>query len=195
MKYLLLLAILPALLAADSPEECYEQRMVDAIVRSGGRTYVFETYKQWDEEGNPGGVLERDFNWVFRAGTGELLNDAEALEKVGQEDAASRLRESYLKRRKNGTVRLAVGIPLGIAMSVAGGMWMANNFEVDEPSALDQAGSVVVSIAGVGVSVGALLSFLDSREVKPSEHDITSRQALDVLDRHNNAARARCGTD
>lgn len=171
---------------------CYRAGMADAIIKVDKRAYVFETYDNWAAEGNSASLLEGGFKWVFRDGDGNLLDDAELLAKVGQENAAARMSEMYRVRKKTGKVRLIVGVPLGIAMMAIGGYWLNKNFEDETPSVLDQAGALVLSVAGVGVTAGATMSFIGTRKVDPYDHDITEKQSLDVLDRHNKAVAARC---
>jgi len=190
---LLLFILLPIIvLAQTDPEDCYRDVMADAIIKTESNSYVFETFNRWADEGNPNGVLNSEFRWVFRDGNGNLLDDAELLAKVGQDGVAERMREIYRVRKQNGTIRLIVGIPLGIAMTAVGGYWMDKNFENREPSTLDQSGAVVSVFAGVGVIAGATISFFGTRKIDPYDHDITGVQSLEVLDRHNKAAEIRC---
>lgn len=181
-----------ALFAQTDSIECYRSDMVDAIIKCKGRSFVFETYEKWELEGNPSDVLSKKFDWVFRDGEGNLLNDAELLSKVNQEDAAERMREIYRVRRNKGNVRMFVGVPLGIAMTAIGAYWLNDNFKEDEPSVLDQAGAVVLGVAGIGVTSTATYSFIDTRKINPYKHDVTGIQSLDVLNRHDKAIATRC---
>jgi len=193
MKHLLFLFLVAAgaLISADSLE-CYRESKVDAILRIDRRGYVFETFYGWGEEGYDRDLLNHKFKWAYRDGNGVLLNDAEFLEKLGQEKAAEKMRMLYQDTKKKGNLRMFIGVPFGIAMSTLGVLWMDHNFSISDPSTLDQAGSIVVGITGVGVSIGSLISFFTTRNADPYDHEITRRQTLDMIDRHNTAVEARC---
>lgn len=193
MKYpiIFMLALCGTALIADSLS-CYEESMVDAILRIDKRGYVFENYDKWADEDHSRDLLNKKFSWAYRDGNGDILNDAEFLDKLGQEKAAEKMRELYRDRRHKGNMRMYIGVPLGIAMSVVGVMWLDQNLNTDDPSVLDQSGAVVLGITGVGVSVGGLISYLNTRSVDPYEHEITQRQSIDMINRHNNALASRC---
>ena len=42
------------------------------------------------------------------------------------------------------------------------------------------------------VSIGSIISFITTRSVDPYDHEITRRQTLEMIDRHNNALASRC---
>jgi len=189
---LLIILIALTAIAEEDSLQCYKEKMVDGILRIGNRGYVFETYEKWGEDGNDRDLLNRDFRWAFRDGSGNILDDTEFLAKVGQEDAAERMAEYYRSRKRTGNLRLIIGTPLGLAMTAAGAYWMKLNFDETEPSTLDQAGAVVLGVTGIGVTTTALISFFTTRSIDPYDHEITRRQALDMIDRHNNASASRC---
>ncbi|MGC9314079.1 MAG: hypothetical protein ACP5G4_00460, partial [bacterium] len=149
MKHLLLLFLLisGSVISADSLD-CYRESKVDAILRIDKRGYVFETFYGWGEEGHDRDLLNRKFKWAYRDGNAVLLNDAEFLEKLGQEKAAEKMRNLYQDRKKKGNLRMFVGVPLGIAMSTIGVIWLDKNFAMQDPSTLDQAGAVVLGVTG-----------------------------------------------
>ncbi len=193
MKYTIIFLLMLAVsaLVADSLS-CYKESMVSAILRIDKRGYVFENYAKWGEEGNDRDLLNKNFSWAYRDGNQSILNDAEFLDRLGQEAAAEKMRELYHDRKSKGNLRMFIGVPLGIAMSVAGVLWFDHNMDIEEPSTLDQAGSVVLGITGVGVSIGSIISFITTRSVDPYDHEITRRQTLEMIDRHNNALASRC---
>ncbi|GEM_PF-2149688 len=191
-SFVMLLLLPVVVLAQSAAMECYRSAMADAIIKTKDRAMVFETYEKWETEGNSPDILDGKFKWAFRDGNGALLNDAELLTKIGQEEAAERMREIYRVRKNQGNVRLFVGVPLGIAMVAVGALWFDGNFTDKEPSTLDQAGALVLGISGVGVTSSATLSFISTRKIDPYKHDVTSKQSLDVLDRHNTATALKC---
>lgn len=193
MKHLLLLFLLisGSVISADSLD-CFRESMVDAILRIDKRGYVFETFYGWGEEGHDRDLLNRKFKWAYRDGNAVLLNDAEFLEKLGQEKAAEKMRLLYQDTKKKGNLRMFIGFPLGVAMSAIGVIWLDHNFSIQDPSTLDQAGAVVLGVTGVGVSIGSVISYITTRNVDPYDHEITRRQTLEMIDRHNTAVKTRC---
>jgi hypothetical protein len=171
---------------------CYKENMVDAILRIEKRGYVFETFLKWGQEGNNRDLLNHKFTWAYRDGNGHILNDAEFLDKIGQEQAAQRMRDLYQDRKRTGNLRMFIGTPLGIAMTTIGVLWLDHNFQLENPSTMDQAGAVVLGVSGIGVSVGSLISYFTTRNIDPYDHEITRLQTLDMIDRHNNAVVSRC---
>jgi len=192
MLFLLLITVLVGMALAEDSLTCYKNSMVDAILRIDDRGYVFENYAKWADEGNDRDLLNRNFKWAVRDGYNVILNDAEFLEKVGQEKAAERMREVYRKDRNRGTLRMYVGLPLGLAMSATGIYWLKHNMDIEDPSTLDQAGAVVIGVTGIGVSIGSIISFITTRKIDPYDHEMTRRQTLDMIERHNNASSSRC---
>ncbi len=172
ISLLLILLFISTIFAKDTLQ-CYKDGMADALLEIDRREYVFETYQKWESMGYDTSLLAEDFDWVFRDGQGKLLLDADLLDKVGLEDAAERMRESYRAEKKKGTYRFIIGVPLGIAMGIAGGLWLDENLAQEEPSNLDMTGSIVLCGSGVGVTALALKSFITTRSVRPDEHIIT----------------------
>ncbi|HHS49711.1 MAG TPA: hypothetical protein ENN07_01185 [candidate division Zixibacteria bacterium] len=196
MKLFIILIALPiAVLAQSDSLECYMANKADALITAKGGEFVFETFDGWELAGNPPDVLDRRFKWIFRDAGGNTMNDAEMLSWAGREESAERMREMYRDWRNKGNLRLMVGVPLGLAMIAVGGYWHSQSTDVDDPSALDKTGPLVLMGAGVGVNIGAIYSFIDTRQVKPKRHEMTGRQALELLDRHNRLTAIECGAD
>ncbi len=173
--------------------ECYDAQKIWLVVRVGGKADVFETKSGWVRSGHSIGDFARDdVTWFARNAEG-VLTDDELLALVGQDDLARRLAAERQSLRRRSTIQLVVGVPLGAAMMVGSIWWGRRIWSTEVPSTVDIAGAVVMGTAGIGVIIGALSSYIRHHSPpKPNQHEISIKQAVELVDRHNTALMYRC---
>ena len=191
MRIQSILLVLVGLVLAN---DCYESQKVWLVIRSGGRARIFETKADWLKSGNG---LEQlygeDLRWFARNKSG-VLPDWELMRIVGFEQLGQELHSRFERSRRTSTIQLIIGVPLGLVMLGGSAYWGYETWQKQTPSTIDMAGSIVLGFGGLGVFLSSISNYRKyHRPPEITQHFISVRQAVDVVDRYNTSLLHRCG--
>ncbi len=190
---IVIFAYLALLFGVSLSSECYERQKVWLILRVDGKGKVFERRDLWILDGNSTDELSRrDVRWFARHYDG-LLTDDSLLQVVGQVELARRIRQMRESAARRSTVQLVIGLPLGLGMVGGCVYWGTRIWGQETPSTIDLAGAIVLGTAGIGVLVGVVSAYIRHHsKPSPTEHEISLKQASDIVDRYNSALKRQC---
>ena len=174
-------------------DDCYDFEKIWLVVRIENKANVFETKTNWMMEGNNLDLLaRRDAKW-FARNDSSLLTDDALLEITGQKILAEKLASQRVLARRRSSVQLAIGLPLGLGLMGGSIYWGMKIWDMETPSTIDLAGSVVLGVAGLGIVIGTISNYIaQHKPPDPKKHTISLKQASDIVDKYNEALKRKC---
>ncbi len=192
-KLFIIYFILFGILFAD---DCYDSQKIWLVVRNDKKANIFETKKNWLVDGNNLSSLSRgDAKW-FARNDSSLLTDDAILKIAGQTILGQQLAQERESSKRKSSIQLAIGLPLGSGLLGGSAYWGSTIWDNETPSTIDLAGSLVLGVAGLGIVIGVISSYVSHHKPPdPKKHSISLKQASDIIDKYNEALRRKCHSE
>ncbi len=174
-------------------DNCYDSQKIWLVVRIDKKANIFETNKNWVADGNNLSLLSRKDSKWFARNDSSLITDDVLLKITGQKMFGEKLAQERESAKRRSSVQLAIGLPLGLGLLGGCAYWGSTIWDRETPSTIDLAGSLVLGIAGIGIVIGTISSYVaHHRAPDPKKHQISLKQASDIIDKYNEALQRKC---